>query len=158
MSEEIEQHIPLVQSIVNQFFVPDGLERDDLVQAGLIGIWKAGKKFNPNKNVKFTTYAYVAARNEILGLLEKHSKFQQEAPELKDHHAVPYEMERDVLHRIIKEDLEKEEKTLCRLLYEGYTQQEIAKIFDTSQPNICKRIRRLRIKGIRKWGNVYGSD
>lgn len=154
MSKEIEQYLPLVQSIVNQFFIPDGLERDDLVQAGLIGVWKAGKKYDPKKKTAFTTYAYTAARNEIMDTIRKHSKFQAESADLKEHDAQPYEMEQDVLHRFIKEDLEAEEKTLCRLLYEGYTQREIAKMFNTTQPNICMRIRRLRVKGIRKWGNA----
>ena len=154
MSQEIEQYLPLVHSIVNQFYIPDGLERDDLVQAGLIGVWKAGKKYNPNKNTAFTTYAYTAARNEIMDTIRKQSKFQAESADLKEHDAHHYEMEQDILHRFIKEDLEAEEETLCRLLYEGYTQREIAKMFNTTQPNICMRIRRLRVKGIRKWGNA----
>lgn len=154
MSQEIEQYLPLVHSIVNQFFIPDGLERDDLVQAGLIGVWKAGKKYNPNMNTAFTTYAYTAARNEIMDTIRKQSKFQAESADLKEHDALHYEMEQHVLHRFIKEDLEAEEQTLCRLLYEGYTQREIAKMFNTTQPNICMRIRRLRVKGIRKWGNA----
>lgn len=150
--ENLEQHIPMIQTIVNGFYIPNGLERDDLVQAGLIGVWKAAKKYKANKKVRFTTYAYVAARNEILSLLEKQSKYQPEQYPLQDADSLSYEIEQDVLDRLMKEDLEQHEHQLVNLLYEGYTQRQIAKILHTSQPRICQRIRQLRIKGKRKWG------
>ncbi len=155
MDDILAEHLPMVHSIVNGFYVPYGLERDDLVQAGMIGIWKALSKFKKHKGTEFSTYSYVSARNEILMLLRKHKKFQQEElPLFEEVHVQPYEMEKDVLNRLIKADLEADEKEIVRMLYEGYTQQEIAKVLDTTQPRICQRIRSLRVKGKRLWGNV----
>lgn len=154
MQENYEIHIPMIHSIINGFYIPDGLDRDDLVQAGLIGIWKAKKQFKASKNIKFTTYAYVAARNEILSLLRKESKYKPEQYSLLDVDKLSYEIEKNVIDKFITEDLLTEEETIIRLLYEGYTQREIAKILDTTQPRICQRIRQLRIKGQRRWGNV----
>ena len=41
--------------------------KDDLYQAGMIGLLEAYKNFNPDLNVKFSTYAY----NYILGEMQK---------------------------------------------------------------------------------------
>ena len=154
LEEILESHKSIIHSIINSFYIPDGLERDDLEQVGLIGVWKAFKKFKPGKNAQFSTYAYVAARNEILSLLRKHSKYKPEINNLYDYHSESYEMEKEIMDRLLKEDLEKEEKLIIQYLYEGYTQREIAKILDTTQPRICQRIRAMRIKVKRRWGEL----
>lgn len=152
--DNLERYIPMIQSIVNGFYIPYGLDREDLVQVGLIAVWKAYKTYKPNKNTKFSTYAYVAARNEILHLLRKQTKYRPERHRLLERDADTYEIEQGVIDRFIKEDLAHEEQTLIRLLYEGYTQREIAKVLGLTQPSVCQRIRRLRIKGKRKWGEI----
>lgn len=144
----------MVKSIVNGFYVPRGLERDDLLQAGMIGIWKALEKYDSAGDAEFSTYAYVSARNEVMMLIRQYSRYQEEQPLLIEER-VPqegYEVESEVVHRMIKEDLEKQDKKLVQLLHEGYTQQEIANLYKTTQPRVCQRVRQLRIKGKRKWG------
>ena len=44
---------------------------EDLLSIGLIGVVKAVNTFNPNKGVKFTTYATPIIRNEILMTFRK---------------------------------------------------------------------------------------
>ena len=88
-----------------------------------------------------------------MSLLRKQSKYKPEQNALPDI-PVSYEMEKHIIDKFIKEDLEGQERTIIRYLYEGYTQREIAKLLNTTQPRICQRIRELRIKGKRKWGNV----
>lgn len=154
LEESLESQLPVIHSIINGLYIPHGLDREDLVQAGLIGAWKAYKKYNANRKTQFSTYSYVAARNEILSLLRKHSKYQAEQFPLIESDSECYEIEKEVIERFMKEDLEKEESSLIQYLYEGYTQREIAKILDTTQPRICQRIRQIRIKGQRKWGNL----
>jgi RNA polymerase sporulation-specific sigma factor len=149
----LKSHLPMIHSIINGFYVPHGLEREDLVQAGLIGVWKACKKYKARRNVQFSTYAYSAARNEILSLLRKQSRYKPEQFELPETGS-SYEIEKSIIDKFIKEDLEHYEGTIIQFLYEGYTQREIAKMLNTTQPRICQRIRELRIKGKRKWGNV----
>jgi DNA-directed RNA polymerase sigma subunit (sigma70/sigma32) len=53
----IEANVRLVQSIANRFSVPSALERDDLVQDGMIGLEKAVEKFDWRRGYKFSTYA-----------------------------------------------------------------------------------------------------
>lgn len=144
----------MVKSIVSGFYVPRGLERDDLLQAGMIGVWKAVEKYDSTEDAEFSTYAYVSARNEVMMLIRQYSRYQEEQPLLIEER-VPqegYEVESEVVHRMIKEDLEKQDKKLVQLLHEGYTQQEIANLYKTTQPRVCQRVRQLRIKGKRKWG------
>lgn len=42
-----------------------GLDDDDINQQGWLGIIQAAKKFDPDKGIKFVTYALHAARNQV---------------------------------------------------------------------------------------------
>lgn len=50
-------NLRLVASIANRYPVPDGLERDDLKQIGMLGLVHAVDKFDGRKGFKFSTYA-----------------------------------------------------------------------------------------------------
>jgi RNA polymerase sigma factor for flagellar operon FliA len=49
--------------------VPSGLERDDLVSAGVVGLVKSVDQFDPTRDVKFETYAIALIRGAILEML-----------------------------------------------------------------------------------------
>ncbi len=49
--------------------VPNGLDRDDLVSAGVIGLIKAVDQYDPTRDVKFETYAIALVRGAILEML-----------------------------------------------------------------------------------------
>lgn len=65
----IEENIGLVKKIVSRFNVSD-FNKDDLIQAGLIGLWKAAYHFNESLGYKFSTYAV----KYILGEIKKELK------------------------------------------------------------------------------------
>lgn len=48
---------------------------DDLRQEGLMGLLSAVGSFNPEKNVKFSTFAEVCIENRMKSLLAKENKF-----------------------------------------------------------------------------------
>lgn len=48
---------------------PGGLDRDDLVSAGVIGLIKAVDQYDPTRDVKFETYAIALIRGAILEML-----------------------------------------------------------------------------------------
>lgn len=56
-----------------QTYIP-GHEYEDIVQIGNIGLWKACKTFDFNKNIKFSTYAIKIITNEILMAIRKSNK------------------------------------------------------------------------------------
>ena len=66
MEDLIEKNMGLVASIVNSFHPKDQTEREDYLQAGRIGLWKALKNFNPTKGSKFSPYAWNPIRWEII--------------------------------------------------------------------------------------------
>ncbi len=66
----IEANVRLVQSIANKFSVPVHLDRDDIVQDGMIGLQKAVEKFDWRRGYKFSTYATWWIRQAIQRGLE----------------------------------------------------------------------------------------
>lgn len=50
---------------------PPSLEKDDLISAGVVGLIKAVDQFDPERNVKFETYAIALIRGAILEMLRK---------------------------------------------------------------------------------------
>lgn len=67
----IKKHQGLVYHIVNRFNVSP-FDRDDLIQAGMLGLLEAIKKYNINYNAKFSTYAVPY----ILGSIKKEYNVQ----------------------------------------------------------------------------------
>ena len=66
----IEANVRLVQSIANRFSVPTHLDRDDIVQDGMIGLDKAVEKYDWRRGYKFSTYATWWIRQAIQRGLE----------------------------------------------------------------------------------------
>ncbi|HEY8392572.1 MAG TPA: sigma-70 family RNA polymerase sigma factor [Capillibacterium sp.] len=60
----VERNLRLVKSIVGRF-TGRGVEYDDLVQIGALGLLKAVERFNPALKVKFSTYAVPLIIGEI---------------------------------------------------------------------------------------------
>lgn len=73
----ITHNLRLVVYIAKKF---DGCQTstEDLVSIGTIGLMKAVKTFNPNKNIKLATYASRCIENEILMHLRKASNLKAE--------------------------------------------------------------------------------
>ena len=49
--------------------LPGGLDREDLIGAGVIGLVKSVDQFDPTRDVKFETYAIALIRGAILEML-----------------------------------------------------------------------------------------
>lgn len=69
----VEHNLRLVVFIAKKFS-STGLELEDLISIGAIGLIKAVKTFNYDKNIKLATYASRCIENEILMQLRKTSK------------------------------------------------------------------------------------
>lgn len=65
----IKENKGLICSIINKY--TKYYEFDDLYQVSIIGIMKAYKSFDKNKNVKLTTYMYKYILGEILAYVKK---------------------------------------------------------------------------------------
>lgn len=68
MEINVEDHVKLAHLLAHKYkLVADKLnvDYDDLHQVALIGIWKATRKFDPNKGFTFCTFASSIAINDI---------------------------------------------------------------------------------------------
>ncbi len=67
----INETLPLIKHIAHRIALklPSNIEMRDLINAGVIGLLDAIDKFDPERNVKFKTYAEVRIRGAILDSL-----------------------------------------------------------------------------------------
>ena len=73
----IEHNLRLVVYIAKKF-ENSGLELEDLISIGAIGLIKAVKTYSVDKNIKLATYASRCIENEILMQLRKNTRIKQE--------------------------------------------------------------------------------
>lgn len=73
----IEHNMRLVVYVAKRF-IGCGVETDDLISVGSIGLIKAVNSYKSDKNIKMATYASKCIENEILMYLRKTSKTKQE--------------------------------------------------------------------------------
>jgi len=66
--EQIEQHLPMVHKIVQRVvgYLKPPLSYEDLVSAGVVGLVKAARDYDPAREAQFTTYAYLRIKGAIL--------------------------------------------------------------------------------------------
>jgi len=73
----IEHNLRLVVFIAKKF-ENTGMELDDLISIGVVGLIKAVKTYSIEKNIKLATYATRCIQNEILMTLRKRSRSKTE--------------------------------------------------------------------------------
>lgn len=71
--QQIIKYLPLVQSIVDKMVINSrqGMERDDYITLGVIGLMEAMDKYNPSLNVSFEHYAKWRIKGAIYDELRK---------------------------------------------------------------------------------------
>jgi RNA polymerase sigma factor FliA len=67
----LQEHMPLVRMVAYRILerLPQSVELDDLVSAGMVGLIDAYNKFDPSRKVLFRSYAAVRIRGAILDSL-----------------------------------------------------------------------------------------
>ncbi len=65
------EHLPIVRFLARRIHerLPQHVELDDLISAGIVGLMDAFSKFDPNKKVQFRSYAQFRIRGAILDSL-----------------------------------------------------------------------------------------
>lgn len=160
----IEHNLRLVVYIARKFD-NTGVELDDLISVGTIGLIKAVKTFNTEKNIKLATYASRCIENEILMYLRRIVKLKGEVS-LDEPLNVDYEgnelllsdvlgTDNDVVYKDIEMGVEREmlreaieklsprEKQIMSLRFglgggDELTQKEVADLLGISQSYISR--------------------
>jgi RNA polymerase primary sigma factor len=66
----VEAHVGLVHAVAHRCSVAPGLEYEDLVQEGMMGLIRAAELFDPGQGVAFSTYATLWIKQGILRALK----------------------------------------------------------------------------------------
>ena len=168
----VEHNLRLVVYIAKRF-QNTGMDMDDLISVGTIGLIKAVGSFSPDKNVKLATFASRCIENEILMYLRRSAKIKNEISfdeplnvdaegnELAlsdvmgtDSDMVYKRIENGVENDLLKEalgKLNKRERAIMELRYglngeEEKTQKEVAYMMGISQSYISRLEKKIIVR------------
>jgi RNA polymerase sporulation-specific sigma factor len=171
----IERNLRLVVYIARKF-ENTGINIEDLISIGTIGLIKAVNTFNPEKKIKLATYASRCIENEILMYLRRNNKVRAEVSfdeplnidwdgnELllsdvlgTEDDVITKDLEADVDRRLLfnaLRQLSEREKQIMELRFglsggEEKTQKDVADLLGISQSYISRLEKRI-IKRLRK--------
>lgn len=161
----IERNLRLVVYISRKF-ENTGIDMEDLISIGTIGLIKAVNTFNLNKNIKLATYASRCIENEILMCLRKNNKKKSEVSfdeplnvDLDGNELLLSDVlgtDNDEIYKVIEEEIDKNllfmaldklsdrEKQIMELRFglstkgKEKTQKEVANILGISQSYISR--------------------
>lgn len=145
------------------------LHKDDIISSGILGLVKAANTFDAERGTKFSTYAALCIRNEMLMYIRKARRYFDQEISLES----PVTVDESGAILTIADTLEANEnpqdECLAGLMYEefirklttldqrvlgmrieGYKQKEISARLGYSQGYIARRIKGIRAKA-RLW-------
>ena len=158
MQELLSTHKYIVSAIVRRYFLIGG-EREDLVQEGMIGLFKAIKSFDITKDVTFKTYATRIIEREIISAIRKshtnNNEMLSEAVYLEpDDFSSETNPELDIiseetyreLNESILKNLSPFESSVVKYYLKGYGYVDIAKMLDRTPKSIDNALKRIKTK------------
>lgn len=146
-------------------------EEEDYFQEGMIGLYKAMKKFDETRDCQFGTLAYIYIKNQILHKVKcEHNKLKQSNNNITSLNETAYSSDSDEIELIetltSKDNIENKVLTkfdynniinainkkysknnhaqIFKYLLAGYSQTDIAKIFNLSRQNISQKIKQIQ--------------
>ena len=173
----IERNLRLVAHIAKKYS-STGVEIDDLISIGSIGLIKGINSFNPDKSIKIATYAAKCIENEILMYLRSNKKrmrdvylnepigkdkddneitlqeiLENDSKNIEDE--VDLKIKTKLLNEKMKVVLKKREKEILELRFglngkNSKTQSEIAKMYNISRSYVS----RIETKAINKLSKI----
>jgi RNA polymerase sigma factor FliA len=77
--ELIMSHLPLVRHIIARLtaHLPAGMDVENLTSAGTLGLVEAANKFDPERGIKFETFAFARIRGAVLDELRRNCPLPQ---------------------------------------------------------------------------------
>ena len=160
----------IARSKARNYFLEGG-SRDDIVQEGMLGLWKAIREFDEKKNDTFVAFANMCVLSHIHDAIKAHNRFKNkmlnESVSLTafDDNEEPADMPTEyvsdpVSYYIEKEGVENfyskinaictpEQLEVLKYYFEGYTYVEIAKLLNKPPKKIDNILTAIKTK-IRK--------
>ncbi len=181
----LEKYKDIVNMKVNKYFMI-GAEREDVIQEGMIGLFKAIKGFNSEKQSSFKSFANICIERQLITAI-KTSNRQKHMPlnsylslntsayENNDEHSVELidtfnsKTVEDPLETIMKKEyydhiesavnknLSKFEKQVLDRFLKGESYIKIAQRLETPVKSVDNAIQRIRKKAIKNMFNEYNG-
>ena len=150
-----EDNIMLVYKVFNNVYSSCQGLKDDLIQEGMMGLWKACETFDETRGLAFSTYAVVCIRNQMGMFMRKENKYYSRVESLD--RCIDETKSEDTLLDIVVEDknpretatmlhdaIEELDRIGCKEVLEmkltGMSQKEIAKKLQVSEALVSERI------------------
>lgn len=157
----VETYMGLVVKLASKFHV-DGMEQEDLIQEGLIGLLDAIRTYQLDRDTSFQTYASTCIRNRILkaaqsAAAKKHSLLNQSLPleeSIVVNSSEPADPEllflakekQQEMNRQIKILLSSFEKETLFLYLQGYSYDAMSKRLHVPKKSVDNALVRIRKK------------
>lgn len=172
INKAIEENTPLVYYIIRKYF-PTFIHDDDIIQSGLIGLWKSLINFDSTKNIKFATFATKVIMNDINMEIRKRRKSRLDISmytsvsgtsddndleiydSMSDNLSGVHDYSTYELEQCLRSDkFTEKERTVLVYKYRGYTQKKIGDKMGISQPQISRIEKSLQTK----FKKLYGEE
>lgn len=169
-NEIFERYKGLVVKIARSYFILGG-EMEDIVQEGMIGLYKALKGYDKKKNASFKTFAIMCIKHQIQSAIKvanakKNSplsnsvSLQSFSENSDDEDFLPVSLifqispDEKVINKEnyqnllenIKKMLSDKEFQVLKYYLKGYTYKEISNILETSEKSIDNSLSRIKSK------------
>ncbi|NMB44896.1 MAG: sigma-70 family RNA polymerase sigma factor [Firmicutes bacterium] len=178
----VQKYVPMVKHIVRNHYA-SFLEFEDLMQEGLIGLLSAIDEYNPEKRVKFSSFAYLCIIRKIYNVIKQvngnkhkalndaisiHAFVNQEEtrtvmdfmacghPLANPEDAVEERMVNQMLDAVLENHLSILEYTVITLFLRGYSSTEIESAIGVNSKAVDNARTRVRLK-LRRILTEHGS-
>lgn len=162
----LEKYKPFVKSKSRALFLVGG-DKEDLIQEGMIGLFKAIRDFNPENGAPFASFAKMCVERQIYTAIEAAGRLKnaplnayislsEDSENLMDggiEDAVIEKTSYQQMYQKIQDYLSSMEKEVLELYLDGKDYTEIAKILDKSDKSIDNALQRIKGK-IRKINTI----
>ena len=156
----LEKYKPLVRKQTNALFLIGG-ENEDLIQEGMIGLFKAIRDYDDTKEATFFYFAQLCIKRQLASALEasnrkKHIPLNNYVSFSSDENDNGTALEATISQGVespeqmvleqIRAKLSKMEKEVLNFYLEGYNYTQIAKIMEKTPKSIDNALQRIRQK------------
>ena len=161
----MEQYKGMVLKTAHAMFIVGG-EREDLIQEGMIGLFKALRDYQPGKSAVFSTFANLCVERQLYKAIEMSGRLknkplnsyislsEEESPildslafEQQDPEAIVIDRENvNVMQEKIRQHLSSFETQVLDSYLEGMTYTQIAEAMEKSPKSIDNALQRIRGK------------
>lgn len=159
----LQEHRRMIYSIINSFNLESGdyaVDKNDLFQEGSLMLYEAAFNYDPARNVRFSSYAYMVIRSRIINVLRdyyrtyKEESFSIDATEYPECHPgfavcdAPflYHREQELLKRFSRfySRLSAEDRRILELRNRRCSYRQISRELNISVKRVDNRLHALR--------------